>query len=319
MSSGQFIDIGDAARRQYIDAEATFAALEAARKSTQETRGGMYWKTAAGGDQYLIRTNLNNSQKSLGPRDASTGLIFSQFTDRKSAAEDRVKKLTAALLLQKRLNRALRVGRVPQIVIDLLNAMERAEVSGHFTVVGTHALYAYEAAAGVRLDAAALATQDVDFLYDTRTRLKLATRLRRLDQSILSILRKVDASFKIREEDRYSAINDSGFAVDILRREVAEDDPHPLRLSDAEDEFWVVPARNASRLLNAPRFSSVVVSASGDMARMSTVDPRIFVEFKRWLTQQESREALKRSRDLLQADLVEQLVKEYLPQYAVII
>lgn len=319
MSSRQFIDIGDAARRQYVDAEATFSALEAARKSTHETRGGMYWKTAAGGDQYLIRTNLNNSQKSLGPRDASTGLIFSQFTERKNAGEERVKKLTAALAQQKRLNRALRVGRVPQIVIDLLNAMERAEVSGHFTVVGTHALYAYEAAAGVRLDAAALATQDVDFLYDTRTRLKLTTQLRRLDQSILSILRKVDASFKIREEDRYSAINDSGFAVDILRREVAEDDPHPLRLSDAEDEFWVVPARNASRLLNAPRFSSVVVSASGDMARMSTVDPRIFVEFKRWLTQQESREAIKRSRDLLQADLVEQMVKEYLPQYAAII
>ncbi len=310
-----FTDIGDAARRQYIDADATFAVLESAAKQALETRGGMYWKTAANGQQYLIRTNLANGQTGLGVHNTQTEAIYTGFTTRKRDAEDRVKKLRAALTVQQRMNRALRVGRVPVIVVDLLNAMDKAAVSAHFTVVGAHALYAYEAAAGVRIESAALATQDVDFLVDTRKHLRLATQLRKLDQSILSILRTVDASFRIKHDEPYSAVNDSGFAVDILRREVKQGDPHPMKLSDAEDEFRVVPASNASRLLNAPRFSAVVVSASGHMARMNTVHPAVFMEFKRWLAVQDSRDPIKRTRDLLQASVVEQLLIQYLPQY----
>lgn len=317
-----FTDIGDAARRQYIDAESTFAAFEAATRRALETRGGMYWKTVANnapgaqGTQYLIRTNLANGQKSLGARSAETEAIYASFTDRKHEAETRMKNLRQALTVQQRMNRALRVGRVPAIVIDLLNALESAAVSEHFTVVGTHALYAYEAAAGARIDSGALATQDVDLLVDTRKHLRLATQLRKLDQSVLAILRKVDASFRINSAQKYSAINDSGFAVDILRREAEGNDPHPMKLSDAEDEFWVVPARNANKLLNAPRFSAVVVSASGHMARMNTVHPAVFIQFKRWLAVQDSREPIKRSRDLLQASVVEQLLQQHLPQYA---
>lgn len=315
MAMTHVTDIGDAARRQYIDAESTFAALESAIQQALETRGGMYWKTAANSTQYLIRTNLANGQKSLGVRSPQTEAIYTSFTTRKREAEDRVKNLSDALNTQQRMNRALRVGRVPAIVIDLLNAMEKAAISEHFTVVGTNALYAYEAVAGVRIESGALATQDVDFLLDTRKRLRLATQLRKLDQSMLSVLRKVDASFRINPKQKYSAVNDSGFTVDILRREVEENDPHPMKLSDAEDEFWVVPARNANKLLNAPRFSAVLVSAGGHMARMNTVHPAVFMAFKRWLAGQDSREPIKRSRDLLQAAVVEELLAQYLPQH----
>ena len=92
---------------------------------------------------------------------------------------------------------------------------------------------------------AALATQDVDFLFDRRKRMRLATQLRRIDSSIISIVRTVDASFRIKKDERFSAVNDSGFAVDFLRREVEEDDSHPLKLSDAEDEFSVVGDRHS--------------------------------------------------------------------------
>ena len=316
MPARYITDIGDAARRQYIDAESTFLAFEEAVDRARETRGGMYWKQAANGRQYLIRTNPGNGQKSLGLRSPETEDMFTRFSARKVEIETRRKNLGQALVVQQRLNRALRVGRVPALVVALLNAMDKASVSAHFTVVGTHALYAYEAAAGVRIEGAALATQDVDFLFDTRKRMRLATQLRRIDSSIISILRTVDASFRIKEDERFSAVNDSGFAVDFLRREVEEDDPHPLKLSDAEDEFWVVPARKANRLLNAARFTAMVVAPNGHMARMNTVVPATFAEFKYWLSGQESRDGIKRSRDRLQAEIVEQLVAEYLPQHA---
>ena len=49
------------------------------------------------------------------------------------------------------------------------------------------------------------------------------------------------------------------------------------------------------------------------MARMNTLHPLDFAEFKRWMGEQPDREALKRRRDVLQADVVEELVRTRLP------
>jgi hypothetical protein len=311
----EFQDIGDDARRQYIDARTTFEALEAANAQAATVRGGMYWKTVKGVD-YLVRTSARNVQKSLGARSAATEAIHAGFFARKNEAQARVKGLTEALARHQRMNRALFVGRVPTIVIDILDMLERAGIAEHFTVVGTHALYAYEAAAGVRVQSAAVATRDVDLLWDTRKRFKLATQLKRLDASMLALLRKVDKSFSLIETQRYTAVNSQGFEVDILRREVQEQDPHPAQLSDAPDDFWVVQARNAEQLVSAPRFSAVTVGVTGHMARMNTVHPLAFARFKRWLAGRPDRDPLKARRDTLQADTVEALVRDYLPQLA---
>ncbi len=308
-----FQDIGDDARRQYIDARSAFEALEAARVQAAGVRGGMYWKTVKGTD-YLVRTSARNAQKSLGPRSAETEAMYASFTERKGQAEARAKDLATAVQRHQRLNRALYVGRVPTVVVEILDMLQRQNVAEHFTVVGTHAIYAYEAAAGVRVESAAVATRDVDLLWDTRKRFKLATQLKRLDSSMLALLQKVDKSFALVETQRYTAVNSQGFEVDILRREAKEDDPHPAQLSDAEEDFRVVQARNAEQLVSAPRYTAIVVAASGQMARMNTVDPLAFVRFKRWLAARSDRDPLKVSRDMLQADTVEQLVQEYLPQ-----
>ena len=305
-------DIGDDARRQYIDARSTFEALEAAQAQAAAVRGGMFWKTVKGSD-YLVRTSARNAQKSLGPRNAETEAMYGSFTARKADAEARVKDLAAALQRHQRMNRALYVGRVPTVVVEILDMLHRTGVAEHFTVVGTHAIFAYESAAGVRVESAAIATRDVDLLWDTRKRFRLATQMKRLDTSMLALLRKVDKTFELRDSQRYTAVNSQGFEVDILRREVQEDDPHPAQLSDVEDDFWVVQARNAEQPVSAPRFSAVTVAANGHMARMNTVHPLAFVRFKRWLATRPDRDPLKVSRDTLQADTVEQLVRDYLP------
>lgn len=308
-----FDDIGEDARRQYIDAKSTFEALESALAEAAAVRGGMYWKSVGGVD-YLIRTSPRNAQKSLGPRTPEAELIYNNFVKRKSAGEQRVKDLTEVLERHQRMNRALFVGRVPTIVIEILQAIERAGIAEHFTVVGTHALYAYEAAAGVRVESAAVATRDVDLPWDTRKRFKLATQLKRIDSSMLALLRKVDKTFQLKDDQLYTAVNSKGFEIDILRREAVAQDPHPAKLTDAEEDFWVVQAPNAEKLVSARKFSGVVVGTTGQMARMNTVHPRAFVEFKRWLARQPGRETLKRTRDVLQADTVEQMLDEYLPQ-----
>ncbi|MFZ2269235.1 MAG: GSU2403 family nucleotidyltransferase fold protein [Azonexus sp.] len=311
--ASDLMEVDDGAKRQYIDSKSTFQAWEAAVKAAREVRGGMYWKQS-GQTDYLIRTSPANSQKSLGPRSPATESIYAAFMNKKVAAEQRETDLRERMRINQRLNRALHVGRAPTIVVDILNRLEQAGLAEFFTVVGTHALYAYEIAAGVRImDSGALETRDVDLLWDTRKRVQFVSTMKVLGSSMVGILRQVDPTFSIRSEQKYTAVNSKGFEVDILRREAIENDPHPVRLSDDDDDFWVTQARNAGMLLNAPRFSSVIVSSSGYMARMNTISPVVFSQFKRWMAEQHDRESLKRSRDKRQAEVVDMLVAEYLP------
>ncbi len=127
------------------------------------------------------------------------------------------------------MNRALRVGRVDPLVVALLGRLASTHLSPHFRVIGTHALYAYETAAGVRLDPDTLATRDIDLLWDTRKRILFSTPLARVDSSMLGVLKKVDSSFRIRKSQKYTAVNKDGFEVGIIRRERTDDDPHPIQ------------------------------------------------------------------------------------------
>ena len=247
------LELSPAITRQYIDAVAVFDALAEATEEAAQVRGGMYWHAGPATSpesKYLVRTSPAGAEASLGPRTPETQAIYDKFTQRKRASAERLAGLKAALDQQQRLNRALRVGRVDPLVVALLNRLASTHLSEHFRVVGTHALYAYEAAAGVRLDADALATRDIDLLWDTRKRITFSTQLARVDSSMLGVLKKVDPTFRIRQGQKYTAVNKDGFEVDIIRREQTDDDPHPIKLSDADEDFWVAQARRASMLLD---------------------------------------------------------------------
>ena len=310
------LELNATAVRQYIDAVSVFEALEEAQVEAAQVRGGMYWhagSTSSPEAKYLVRTTPAGAETSLGPRTPENIVIYGRFTQRKRESAERLAGLKAALDQHQRLNRALRVGRIDPLVVALLARLASTQLSPHFRVVGTHALYAYEATAGVRLGADALATRDIDLLWDTRKRIAFSTQLARVSSSMLGVLKKVDSSFRMRQSQKYTAVNKDGFEVDIIRRERAGDDPHPIKLSNEDEDFWVVQARKANVLLDAPGFSAVVVATNGTMARMNSVHPATFITFKRWLAAQTEREALKRRRDTLQADAVQVLVDQYLP------
>ncbi|MCS4511438.1 GSU2403 family nucleotidyltransferase fold protein [Xylophilus ampelinus] len=311
------IETSPAIARQYTDAVSVFEALEEAQAEADQVRGGMYWHagpTAAPDSRYLVRTTPAGAETSLGARSPETEAIYQRFTQRKRDSAERLTGLKAALDQHQRLNRALRVGRVDPLVVALLGRLASTHLSPHFRVVGTHALYAYEAAAGVRLDSDALATRDIDLLWDTRKRILFVTQLARVDSSMLGVLKKVDSSFRIRKSQKYTAVNMDGFEVDIIRREQTGDDPRPVKLSEDDDDFWVAQARRANVLLDSPAFSAVIVATNGTMARMHTVHPATFAAFKRWMAGQGDRAPLKRRRDVLQADTVQALLAQYLPQ-----
>jgi hypothetical protein len=309
-------EIDGAAQRQYIDARAVFTALEEALKNAAEVRGGMLWRTQNGTD-YLIRTTTRRGQKSLGPRSEQNETIYREFTARKQRVEKRVSELRGELERHRKLNKVFHVGRAPEILVAILNKLATSGLAAHFTVIGTHSLYAYEAAAGIRFEVEeALETKDVDLLWDTRKRLSFISQMEGLDISFLGLLQEIDPSFDLRDDQRYTAVNNHGFEVDVIRREAKDGDPHPLRLTDNENEFYAVQAKRAGILLDGEKFSTIIVSGNGRMARMNTVSPIVFSKFKRWMTRQESREPLKRQRDTVQAELVEEMAADYFPNLA---
>lgn len=307
-----FFELSESQKRQYIDAETVFLALAQAKKAAAEVRGSMIWRELRG-TRTLIRTSASGGQKSIGPHSDDTQKLFDSFMARKTSVEDRVKALKSQLVTQQRLNRAHRVGRVPNIVVSVINALENAGVQDHFMVVGTHALYAFELAAGVRISGEALATRDVDMLFDTRKRVAFFTVMKKLDSSLIGLLRKADSSFEVVEDQHYTARNKDGFEVDIIRRHAGDVDPHPMRMSDDEDDFWAVQVSMGAKLQSARRFDQVVVATSGAMALMRTIHPLDYARIKLALSQQESRDANKRGKDALQARLVTNMVANYLP------
>lgn len=305
-----YLPLPDNTARQIIDSTTVFAEHRRVQTEARKHAGGMYWKRH-GAYEYLVKTSPDNRQQRLGPRSPDTERIYHAFTQRKREAESRLKSLAEALREAERLNKAVKAGRVPSLVVSLLQKLDDEGLGQHFAVVGTHALYAYEAAAGVRIVQAALATQDVDLLWDARHRVQFMTDLKRIDTSVLRLLQRVDPTFRRKDLHNETAINDRGFEVDFLRREPIDGDPHPFRFSADEDDLWPVQALRASVLTDAPRFEQVVISATGKMALMRTVAPSTFVTFKRWMGESAPGRPLpRRRRDLRQADIVQQLLDE---------
>lgn len=308
MASVHFLELSESAAQQSINSHAVFAEYQRALDAARAYVGGMYWKKV-GDYEYLIKTGKGGTQKTCGRRDIRTEAIYAEFHRRKVETESRLGSLREALHEAERFNKAAKAGRVPILAVKVLRAIEAHGLGRHFTVVGTHALYAYEAAAGVRIVQPALATMDVDLLWDARKRVQFETDMKALNRTVLGVLREADRSFRRMDLQNETAINDKGFQVDFLRRVPEGSDPHPFRFTDDVDDLWPVQAMRAKVLTEAPRFEHPVIATSGMVAFMRTVSPAVFVEFKRWMADRSDRDVLKRNRDRLQAEIVDELLR----------
>lgn len=314
----QFFQLTEQQKRQYLDAEALFQTAAHAETEAYRHRGSMFWREQAG-RTYLVKLSPDSKQRSLGPESEKTRETYERFMTRKAQVEQRLKDLREQLNTTRRMNRALRVGRTPDVLVAILNTLAKARVAEHFLVVGTNALYAYETAAGVRFPSDVMETRDADLLYDTHQRAQFLSVMQERRVSFLDLLRQVDKTFERHPVDNYTAVNSKGYEIDLIRRfpppelEAAE---HPLRMTDAQDDLWAARASTGQRLLSVPRITQVVVATSGVMAHMTTVHPLAFARIKRQLSRDRQREPLKAKKDAMQADLVEELVREYLPQFA---
>lgn len=84
-------------------------------------------KVRAGGKEYLVRLrDARGNGKSLGPRSTETERIHAAFATNKQRADERSATLSAALKQQARLNKAVRLGRLPALIGRILHALDLA-------------------------------------------------------------------------------------------------------------------------------------------------------------------------------------------------
>jgi hypothetical protein len=300
--------------RTAVDTQQLFEAWAEAFGRARTFRGGMHWKTSAG-KQYLFRSRDRRGYgKSLGPRSAETERTFEHFKRNKTEAKARETGLRRRMAEQARYCKAVRVARVPRLSAALGRELWRAGLEDAVMIVGTNALYAYEAACGVQiLSAGRLETQDLDLLLDSRRSLELiAGEVRR--EGLIGILRKIDKSFTVMEKQNFRAVNDRGFMVDLIRPM-----PKPFwkKQPDMVGKNADLKAADIQHLdwyLSAPKLRQIVIGEDGFPAPFTVPDPRIFALHKLWLSRQPGRDPLKKPKDREQAFLVAELVTRYLPQ-----
>jgi hypothetical protein len=274
----------------------------------------MHWKKVKG-REYLFRSRDRFGYgKSLGARSPETELVFREFHENKTRHRQNLKGLQGRLKEQARFCKAARIARVPRIVGSILRLLEEQKLLGsNLQVVGTNALYAYEAAAGIFLDSGLMATQDMDILWDVRSRLQLHSDQRIDGGGLLSILKQADPSFELIRKRGFRAVNRKGFMVDLLKPEPRP--PHLLekRRKGTSGDLEAAEIRDLQWLLSAPKFTQGVICDDGYPAGMVAPDPRAFALHKLWLSRQPDREPIKRKRDRDQAIAVCRLVLQYLP------
>jgi hypothetical protein len=307
-------------RREIVNTQQRYAVWRRARAELDRFKGSMVWK-AEKGAEYLLRSDYDKKtglrrQRSLGPRAPATERSKAQFESGRQQARERFAEAERLLDRQASINRAVGIGRVPLTGARIIRALDAAGLLGKsIRIVGTNAIYAYEAMAGVFLESSLTTTEDIDLLFDARRRIRFASTGPISDRTLMALLKSVDRSFE-HDKAAFRAINRSGYLVDFIKPlpepPWAEEPEQLAGESDGDDDLTAAGIEGLRWLENAPLFEATAIDERGGPLSIAAPDPRAFAVHKLWLAKQPGREPLKRKRDKAQAEAVAELVARYL-------
>jgi hypothetical protein len=297
-------------RLHQVNTEQLFENYRSALSHAVSYTYGMRWKTVRN-TEYLFRDrDRRGNGKSLGPRSAETEALLATFSAGRAVAQERLRLITEKIEEQSRLNKALRLNRVPRVVARVLRELDRAGLHHGFTVIGTQALYAYEAVAGAHFLLELLASGDVDLLYDARQKMTVVSE--KLDgNGLLGLLKKADKTFECVRENGYCAANAGQFMVDLVIAPRGMQDTENITFAGSDLVATEVPG--LQWLLNSPKLNAVAIDEDGWPVPMRVPDPRAFALHKAWLSGLATREPIKKPRDLDQAKAVAKLILGEMP------
>ena len=309
--SAKLRELGGEERRIAIDISQRYEHLQELQEERRKFRGGLHWKKVAGHD-YLINTiDRAGGNRSLGKRSPKTEELYRDFVETKRELDSRIKSIHQQIVRQAKFCVAAGINRVPRIAADIVRLLDARGLLGkHLIILGSHALYAYEMAAGVQLRAGLLQTDDLDTLLNTKTEIELAGSIR--SSGLLGILQRVDRTFKPQRKRSFRAVNAKGFMVDLIRAPIDPAGRLGLTSIGREPDLIAEPLRGLEWLTALTLMSQIVIADNGFPVRFVVPDPRVFALHKLWVSIQPTRDPIKRKRDFRQGEAVAQLALDYL-------
>jgi len=311
----KYNELDNESKRILIDMQQLYDQFLTVQVQLDKYKGSMTWKTVDN-RQYLYRLRGRRGYgKSLGSRSDKTEEIYQHFIDAKHNIAERHGELKAEITRQAKFCMAANISRVPKVAADVARVLQSEPGLDKLMIVGTHALYAYEVLAGVRIGSELLATRDIDLLWDTRNKITLAVDAD--INSLFSALQIADKTFERLEKARYAAANSKGFTVELIKPM-----PNlPMKIEPVKlgvgDDLEAVEISGLDWLLNQKPIEVIVIAEDGQPVNWLVPDPRLFAAHKLWLSKRDDRDPLKKSRDYDQALLTLELCKQYLSNYQV--
>lgn len=306
-----YTELSNEQARQAIDVAQVFRSWRDAAIQTWNGHEGRYvapmsWRKGAGGREYLVERVLNY-RKHHGPRTPQTEQLYKQYTTERDRILERMRGTRARLEAMAPVNRALGLGRMPVLTANILRQLDQYGFLGRKTaIVGTNALYAYEAKAGVHIHSPLMETTDADLLWDAREKLTLAIE-KIPPPAVLALLRKADSSFDASRQYGLSAENKDGFIVELLTVDTGN-----IEETGLAGDLSVNPMVGMDALLSLPRFEAISIDRRGMPVRVVAPEIRAFTLLKEWVSKQPGRPPEKRRRDREQAKVLRELATKEL-------
>ncbi len=305
-----FTDLSGNQQKLFVDIEQVYGAYLDAAKQLHRYPGWMLWKKVSG-KEYLFHAfdRSGGTGKGLGRRSPETESQKSQFDAEKQRLADLIDGFKERLKEYSIATRAYRLRRLPTTAAKIVREIDDRELLGSsLIVVGTNALFAYEAAAGCQFFPDYTATRDLDLLWEARQSIELGARDRIEPDGFLGLLKSIDKTFTRNEELTFQAVNRDAYLVDLLKPIGAQTD----RMTSA-DKIDPMELEGQQWLLDCERFEQTVIADDGYPARIICPDPRIFVLHKFWMSELRNRKPPKARRDKLQAQAVKELLDARFP------
>ncbi len=300
-----YIPLSDEQSRQQIETQQAYRVWREAARQTWNGHDGEFtarlsWRRVKG-REYLVERKLSY-QKHLGIRSPETEQQRQNYMAEREAVIERMKSTHARLKQLAPVNRGYRLGRMPRLTADILRQLdEHGLLGGRIKVVGTNALYAYEALAGVHIAQPLMETGDADLLWDSRERLVL-----RIDKvprpAVIQLLKRADRSFDVSRQYGIAAENKDGFIVELLAEDTGSIDE-----TDMPGDISVNPMAGMAELLVLKPFEAIGIDRRGMPYRIVVPDIRVFALLKEWVSKLQSRPPEKRRRDREQAKVLRAL------------
>ena len=307
----QYLPFSSDAQRLAANLEQAYRFWLSARQSLAQLPASMYWADRNGSQYLYIKRNGTDNGTSLGVRSPQTEQQFATFADEKKQAVERAASADALIQTRSVLYRRMRMPTLPDKQAQILRKLDIEGLLGtDLMVVGTNAFSAYEWAANAIFPAGNEETQDFDLTWCRGTPASITftgtDAEKKSRKTLFSILKSIDASYKINPRKPYQALDADGYEVELL----AAPSCHPLPKNEAFAPMQTL-IEQEWLLLGSP-LSAVVATERGRACPLTVPDPRFMGLHKLWLADKPERNPVKRDKDRRQGDVLLDAVHHFM-------